>query len=272
MSNYRPLSNITPAVKAIIIINVIIFLLINLMGKRSGIDWVNILGLHLPESKHFAFYQYITHMFTQEGLTHIFFNMFAVFMFGRILESVWGSKRFVIYYMVTGIGAALLYSLVSWYGYHNMQEEFYAFQNTPDPGLLAEFLRTHLGGIPNDLVAFIDGWTNHPDSQEYIKTAEAIYQNIIQGYVNIPMIGASGAVFGILLAFGMLFPNTELFIMFIPIPIKAKYFVLFYGAAELYLGIQNQVGDNVAHFAHLGGMLFGFFLIRYWRKHSKRFY
>lgn len=105
MSNYRPLSNITPAVKAIIIINVIIFLLINLMGKRSGIDWVNILGLHLPESKHFAFYQYITHMFTQEGLTHIFFNMFAVFMFGRILESVWGSKRFVIYYMVTGIGA-----------------------------------------------------------------------------------------------------------------------------------------------------------------------
>lgn len=151
MSNYRPLSNITPAVKAIIIINVIIFLLINLMGKRSGIDWVNILGLHLPESKHFAFYQYITHMFTQEGLTHIFFNMFAVFMFGRILESVWGSKRFVIYYMVTGIGAALLYSLVSWYGYHNMQEEFYAFQNTPDPGLLAEFLRTHLGGIPNEL-------------------------------------------------------------------------------------------------------------------------
>lgn len=86
------------------------------------------------------------------------------------------------------------------------------------------------------------------------------------------MIGASGAVFGILLAFGMLFPNTELFIMFIPIPIKAKYFVLFYGAAELYLGIQNQVGDNVAHFAHLGGMLFGFFMIRYWRKHSKRFY
>jgi len=124
MSHQRPFGGITPAVKVIIGINVLIFLLINLVGNRTGIDFVDILGMHLPESKYFAVYQYVTHMFTQEGLTHLFFNMFAVFMFGRILESVWGSKRFLFYYFVTGLGAAALHSLVSWYGYHSMQEEF----------------------------------------------------------------------------------------------------------------------------------------------------
>lgn len=272
MNNQRPLGGITPVVKVIIIINVAIFLIIHLLEGRTNIDFIDMLGLHLFESKYFAFYQYITHMFTQKGLTHLFFNMFAIFMFGRILESVWGSKRFLIYYFVTGLGAAALHTLVNWYGYHSMQEEFYAFQNTPEPGLLADFLRQHLGGIPADIMGFIDSWTNNPDSLQAVKTAETIYRSVIEGYVNIPTIGASGAVFGILLAFGMLFPNTELFLMFIPIPIKAKYFVLLYGALELYMGIQNQASDNVAHFAHLGGMLFGFFLILYWRKHSKHFY
>ena len=99
-----------------------------------------------------------------------------------------------------------------------------------------------------------------------------LFQQIVELKVNIPMIGASGAIFGILLAFGMLFPNTELYLMFIPIPIKAKYFVLGYGLLEFYLGLQNNAGDNVAHFAHLGGMLFGFILIKYWNKNRKKFY
>ena len=118
----------------------------------------------------------------------------------------------------------------------------------------------------------VDQWNQYPSNTQFAQMGEEIFRNIIQAYQNTPTIGASGAVFGILLAFGMLFPNTELFLMFIPIPIKAKYFVLLYGAAELFFGLQNSVGDNVAHFAHLGGMLFGFFLILYWRKHSKRFY
>ena len=130
MNNYRPFAGITPAVKIIIIINVLVFLAVNMIGQRSDVDLVNILGMHLPQSQYFQIYQYITHMFTQEGLTHLFFNMFAVFMFGRILESVWGTKRFIIYYFVTGLGAAALHSLVSWYGLHNMQEQFYAFQIT----------------------------------------------------------------------------------------------------------------------------------------------
>lgn len=282
MNNYRPFAGITPAVKVIIIINVIIFLVINTMGKRSGIDLVNVLGLHLPQSQYFHIYQYITHMFTQEGLTHMFFNMFAVFMFGRILESVWGTKRFIIYYFVTGLGAAALHSLVSWYGLHHMQEQFYAFQSTPDAGLLAEFLRGHFGEIPKgifltngyviDAAKFIDEWANNPQLPGATELADNIYNSIIVHTTNATTIGASGAVFGVLLAFGMLFPNTELFLMFIPIPIKAKYFVILYGAAELFFGLQNSPTDNVAHFAHLGGMLFGFFMILYWRKNSKQFY
>ena len=144
MNNYRPFAGITPAVKIIIIINVLVFLAVNMIGQRSDVDLVNILGMHLPQSQYFQIYQYITHMFTQEGLTHLFFNMFAVFMFGRILESVWGTKRFIIYYFVTGLGAAALHSLVSWYGLHNMQEQFYAFQSTPDAGVFAEFVRSHV--------------------------------------------------------------------------------------------------------------------------------
>ena len=274
MNNYKPLSGMPPAVKVIIIINVIIFLGINIMSQRSDLDLVNILGLHLPQSEYFRIYQYITHMFTQEGLAHLFFNMFAVFMFGRILESGWGTKRFVIYYFVTGLGAAVLHSLVSWYGLHNMQEQFYAFQSTPDPGVFAEFVRSHVSNprLLTQLMQFVDTWNQAPGNSQFIGQAEYYMQGIIQAYTNVPTIGASGAVFGILLAFGMLFPNTELFLMFIPIPIKAKYFVLLYGAAELFFGLQNSVGDNVAHFAHLGGMLFGFFLIIYWRKRSKRFY
>ena len=217
MNNYRPFAGITPAVKIIIIINVLVFLAINMIGQRANVDLVNILGMHLPQSQYFQIYQYITHMFTQKELTHLFFNMFAVF---------------------------------------------------------AEFVRSHVSNprLLSELMQFVDAWNAAPASAQFAGQAEYYMQGIIQAYANAPTIGASGAVFGILLAFGMLFPNTELYLMFIPIPIKAKYFVLLYGAAELFFGLQNSVGDNVAHFAHLGGMLFGFFLILYWRKHSKKFY
>lgn len=279
MNNYRPALGLTPAVKAILIANVLVFLLVNLTGGNL----VRLLGLHLPLSEYFHVHQYLTHMFTHEGFSHLFFNMFAVFMFGKILESVWGTRRFVLYYLVTGLGAALLHSLVSWYGYHNLVEQFDAFQNAPDPGVLAEFVRAHYGDIKVDVPIgngtyainaqkFIDAWLSNPDLPGALDVANDMFRGTIRQVLNTTTIGASGAVFGILLAFGMLFPNTELFIMFLPIPIKAKYFVLGYGAIELFFGIQNFAGDNVAHFAHLGGMLFGYFLIRYWRKHGKQFY
>lgn len=272
MQNYRPQLNMPPAVKVIIIINVVLYLASTLLEKRYGIELAQYLGLHIPPSEYWRPHQYITHMFMHGGVSHIFFNMFAVFMFGRVLEGVWGTKRFVFYYLVTGIGAALLHSAVGMWEYHNMYNQFLAFQNTPDPSLLSEFIRSHVA-YPQDWVfQFIDGWTSNPDNLSYIAQGKIIAQKVVDGFANIPTVGASGAVFGILLAFGMLFPNTELFIMFIPIPIKAKYFVVGYGLVELFLGIQNNVTDNVAHFAHLGGMLFGFLLLMWWKKNRKTFY
>ena len=160
-------------------------------------------------------------MHDPNSIGHVFFNMFSVYMFGRTLEMVWGSKRFLTYYMITGFGAGLIQELTWYISFHNE---------------IAQIVSVH-------------GW-------EQTRMA-------LNGIITI---GASGAVFGILLAFGMLFPNLPLYIMFIPIPVKAKYFVIFYGAVELFFGISNFSGDNIAHFAHLGGMLFGYIVIKYWRK------
>lgn len=272
MNNYRPYSGITPAVKVLILINAVMYFLTLFVEQRTHVRLSNILGLHLPQSEFWAPYQYITHLFMHGSFGHLFFNMFALFMFGRILESVWGTRRFVFYYFVTGLGAAALNSLVGWWEYHKMYEQFLAFQNTPQPELLAEFIRAHISHPASWVWELIDNWTTNPDSIQYIQAGEELFRRVITETVNIPTIGASGAIFGILLAFGMLFPNTELYLMFLPIPVKAKYFVIGYGVIEFFLGIQNSVGDNVAHFAHLGGMLFGFFLIRYWNKNRQKFY
>lgn len=199
------------------------FWLAEIVLPRVGIDLVKYLGLHYFAASDFNAVQLVTYMFMHDpgSFGHVFFNMFSVFMFGRTLEMVWGSKRFLIYYLTTGIGAGLVQE-VTW---------FFSLRDAIDATIVQA------------------GW----------ETTRTLLNNVIT-------IGASGAVFGILLAFGMLFPNAELFIMFIPIPVKAKYFVIFYGIVELFLGVGNFSGDNIAHFAHLGGMLFGFFLIRYWKK------
>ena len=215
------LGTIPVVIRNLIIIN-FLFWLIDWVFASKGLffggditlfNWY--IGLHAFSSEYFMPHQMITYMFTHAGFTHMFFNLFAVFMFGRTLETVWGPKRFLIYYMVTGIGAGLVQQLV------------WAIQ--------------------------LD-----PMALNYCTT-----------------VGASGAVFGILLAFGMLFPNAELMMIPIPIPIKAKYFVIGYGVLELFLGVANFSDDNVAHFAHLGGLVFGLILILYWKKTNKsdgRFY
>lgn len=280
MQNYRPFAGITPAVKAILVANVAMWVLAIVAGKFFNVDLDHVLGLHLPQSEAWKPWQYVTHMFMHASLspygriefTHIFFNMFALFMFGRILESVWGSNRFLVYYFVCGIGAGLLNSAIGWFEVRNMFEQYNQFLESPDPYILSEFAKDQLGTPAAWVWNTIDGWINNPTSPEYIEAGKQIFQRIIDLKANIPMVGASGAIFGILLAFGMLFPNTELFLMFIPMPIKAKYAVLGYGVLELFLGMRNAAGDNVAHFAHLGGMLFGFLLIQWWRRHSKNFY
>lgn len=226
-------SNIPPITKNLLIINALCWLasltLPSISHKIVGhsVDLIDLLGMHFILSDKFNAVQLVTYMFLHDtgGFTHLLFNMFSVFMFGRILESHWGAKRFITFYMLTGIGAAIVQQ-VMW------AIDFYPIITMSQSAIEASGLNF---------------------------TKEMIYGRAIT-------IGASGAVFGILLGFGMLFPNVPLYIMFIPIPVKAKYVMIGYGLIELFMGVANFTGDNVAHFAHLGGMLFAFFIIRAWKK------
>ncbi len=214
--------NSLPAVtKNLLIINVLCFFGA-FVAQRYGVDLNHLLGLHFFLASDFNLGQLISYMFMHANFQHLFFNMFAVWMFGRVLEQVWGPKRFLTYYLICGIGAGLIQELVQYVEYATVLSDY-------------QSVRTELGVIPMQL------------------------------YLNeLNTVGASGAVFGILLAFGMLFPNSEMFVFPIPMPIKAKFFVIGYAVLEFFLGVSG--GGNVAHFAHLGGMLFGLLMIIYWRK------
>lgn len=246
MTNYRPIQGIPPVVQNLLIINGLLLLGMFALDRMS-IDLTDYLGLFFPGSKWFLPYQFITSMFMHADFSHLFFNMFALFMFGKILETVWGGKRFLIYYMITGVGAVLIHSLVNY------------IQAYP---ILQNISEQELSLVINEGKEALMMGKNfvNPDLAQL---------NLIY---NVPVVGASGAVFGILLAFGMLFPNTELMLLIPPMPIKAKYFVIGYGVFELFFGVANFQGDNVAHFAHLGGMLFGFILLKYWKQDRNRFY
>jgi len=246
MQNFRPgFQSVPPVVKNLIIINALM-LFITFVLEQRGIELTNILGLHYIQSPEFRPYQLVTHLFMHGGIWHLVFNMFSLWMFGRVLESVWGPKRFFIFYFVTGLGAAALHTFVN----------FVEFQY-----VAGKMLPETVQMVMSQGLDILNQGKNYADPL-------AGKLNLI---LNTPTVGASGAVFGILLGFGMLFPNTELMLLFPPIPIKAKYFVLGYGAIELFSGITNT-GSNIAHFAHLGGMLFGFILIKYWNKKTTNFY
>ncbi len=258
-------------VKNLLIINILMMFASFALSSSMDIQLTRILGLYYFQSELFQPYQFITHMFMHGGLAHLFFNMFALWMFGRVLESVWGSQRFLIYYFVTGLGAAALHTFVNHIEISSMDSAAKAFINTPSPELFAAFINDFIPSPNRQVFDFITSWTYDPNNQAYITQATTMVENSISYKMNIPTVGASGAVFGVLLAFGMLFPNTRLMLLFPPIPIKAKYFVIAYGCIELYLGL-TRPGSNIAHFAHLGGMLFGFILIKYWQKNTKNFF
>lgn len=266
------LSDIPPVVKNLILINIIMLLATWVLESVFGIDLSQILGLHYYKSELFRPYQFVTHMFMHGGLMHLFFNMFALWMFGRILETVWGSKRFFIYFMVTGLGAAALHTFVIHLQMVSIMHDITAFTNTPSPEAFALLIKDHFPEYYTQIYSkLLDGWYTNPDSTQYIAMAQQYVTELLNFRMNIATVGASGAVFGVLLAFGMLFPDTQLMLLFPPIPIKAKYFVIFYGALELWLGL-TQPGSNIAHFAHLGGMLFGFILIKIWNSKRSSFY
>ncbi|MDK2841959.1 MAG: hypothetical protein PWQ17_1464 [Anaerophaga sp.] len=275
-----PFGGMTTAVKNLILINVIFYAASLVFYGTFGFAIEDYLGLHLPTAEAFNPFQLVTYMFLHayfspaEGIIffHLFFNMFALFMFGRMLEMVWGTKRFLIYYFVTGIGAAVVHILAQYIEVMPMMDAITHYLNNASPENLKAFLNEDIQirsyEMKQQFNEFVQSYNqlidNNPDkaialSKEYMVQ----YRN---GYLNsFITVGASGAVFGILLAFGMLFPNTQLMLLFPPIPIKAKYFVIIYGLIELFMGIRNFSMDNVAHWAHLGGMLFGFILIKYWK-------
>lgn len=222
----RDLPTIT---KNLLIINILMFAA-DYVFKPLGINLTNALGLHFMLAQDFHVYQLFTYMFMHGGLAHIAFNMFALWMFGRSVEAAWGAKRFLIFYIVCGIGAGL----------------------TQEATQLASYFIQDLGSY--DFVNYNS------------------YQITMGTYLNTwTTVGASGAIYGILLAFGMTFPEERIFIIPFPVPIKSKWLVLIYAAFELFLGF-SQSGDSVAHFAHLGGMLFGWLLLLYWRKQARKAY
>ena len=212
-----------PVVKNLLLINVIMYVITMITGNFMYENF----ALFYFKSPLFKPFQLVTHMFMHGGFTHIFFNMYTLFIFGGVLERVWGSQKFLLYYFVTGIGAALL----------------------------------HLGVMYLQL----QGYIADMNAGDFMARAN------IQALLSTPTVGASGAIYGLLLAYGMLFPNNVMQLIFPPVALKAKWFVLIFGALELLLGLSGR-GGNVAHFAHLGGMIFGFFLILYWKKDNRMYY
>nr|WP_319400440.1 rhomboid family intramembrane serine protease [uncultured Carboxylicivirga sp.] len=241
MYRQSPFAGLPPVTKNLIIINAI-FLLATWVAKTTfGINLEAYLAYHFPLSSSFNPAQFGTYMFMHANLMHLFFNMFALFMFGRILETYWGPKKFFLYYVVTGIGAAIIHTGALYFEYSS---------------LLPQLSEQQYQMVINQGAEAINSWQNFRDP----------LMGKFNGVLNGSTVGASGAVFGILLAFGMLFPNTEILLIIPPIPIKAKYFVIIYGVIELVQGVANFSFDSVAHWAHLGGMIFGFILIKYWQK------
>lgn len=232
MTQFQPrgYSILPTVVKNLLIINILVFLAQWVSGSVFNYPLEQVFALHYWQSSLFQPFQLVTSMFMHGGISHIFFNMFALWMFGAVLENVWGPKRFLIFYMVCGLGAAVC---------------FLAAQTI-------EFHQIAGSGIFGYAVGIDPFAVQHSN----IQIARFLYE---------PVLGASGAIFGLLVAFGVMFPNSLIYLYFF-VPIKAKWFVIGYIAIELWMSIQRNPGDNVAHFAHLGGALFGYILMKVWQK------
>jgi membrane associated rhomboid family serine protease len=278
--SFRPrgFSILPVVVKNLLIINGLMFLFKILADARFGLDLDGILGLHYFAAQSFRPWQLITYMFMHGDIWHILFNMFALWMFGYSLENVWGPRRFLVFYMITGIGAALVQEFVFFLTLNPTLGIIDQIIRDPNLTVISQFIDTHSDYLRaflqdnqpayNKFQEALQGLSINPDNRQDIQTIVNVFTDFREYFLDQPtVIGASGAVYGILLAFGMLFPNTLIFIYFL-FPIKAKYFVILYGLIELFSGISGS-GSNIAHFAHLGGMIFGFFLILYWKKKGR---
>ena len=226
-------------------------------------------ALHYWVSPLFRPWQVVTYLFMHGGWWHLFGNMFALWMFGAVLENTWSARRFLVFYLICGIGAALFQMAYGQYQLGSILPDFSALDTHFTIDNFVSFAsKYHLGRINTGLYDFVQAWQTDPDNPGYIHQAKDILQSSTAVMVNESSVGASGSVFGVLVAFGYLFPNTYLYFYFL-FPVKAKWFVTGYILLELFLGIQNNSGDNVAHAAHIGGGVVGFLIVYFWNKRNR---
>lgn len=253
-----------PVVKNLLILNIIFFLAQNLLP--FGKELTEMLALHYWGSEKFKLYQLITYMFLHHDLAHLFFNMFALWMFGRMLEYEISSRRFLTFYLVSGIGAALFYMGVNELGYIGIKGSVDAFLANPTPSDFSILASSQLTVIKEEVASALSAaWMASPNDASLAANAVAIVKMALPIQLESLTVGASGAVFGILLAFGLMHPNDRIMLLIPPIPMKAKYFVMGYAALELVMGFVDS-GGSIAHFAHIGGMFWAWLLLRYWKK------
>ena len=243
------MNRITDAIKHLIIINAILFIAPQILK----LDFTNILALHFPRNDHFGFWQYVTHMFMHGSFPHILFNMYGLWAFGTPLEQMWGKKKFFFFYFSAGIGAGLIYTLVNYYQFNGIYELF-----------------INAGLTDAEVISILDiGSTNDARLTDVINQDQF---NKIWSLYNTPAVGASGAVYGILVAFGLYFKDAKLALIFFPVPIAAKYFIPVMILGDLFFGMTKYSIGNVAHFAHIGGALIGFIIAYYWKKNQFKIY
>lgn len=269
---------LTPVVKRLLLINVVIFIITALLGAGGAfnkqpvvIEWF---GMHDILSPAFKPWQPITYMFLHGSFFHLFGNMFGLLIFGPWLEHVWGAKKFLVFYFVVGLGAMALYGTIQFFEMRQLEDAAERFYQEPTASNLNKFVQKHASNIyqKRGYIELREKYAEKPDNEALEEQALQMVHTVEQRTLNRPMIGASGAVLGIVMAFSLLFPNTELMLLFPPIPIKAKYIALIYAAFDIYGIVVDAPSDNVAHYAHIGGLLFGWLMVVIYNQDRNNFY
>lgn len=251
----------TPIVKILLIINVAMLLLNMFMGGVIN----DLLALYTFRTQNFGFYQFFTYMFLHAGWWHLFTNMFALIVFGPLLEQKWGANRFLAFYLAVGVGAGVLYGAWNYHERRNFEEDLQMYMAEPTPPNFYAFLSDNVPQYSRNayLSNLANEYDRNPDNAQLKQRTKQAAQKLFMDIGRVSgMVGASGAVFGILAAFGLLFPNLTLVLLFPPIPVKAKYLVIAYMFFEIYAGLQRAPGDNVAHFAHIAGAIVAFVVVK----------
>jgi membrane associated rhomboid family serine protease len=260
---------ITPVVKNLLILNILILV----ADLVLPIDLGNLFALRYIGSSQFAPYQIITYMFAHADSHHLIGNMITLLFMGPLLERFVGSKDFLVLYFICGIGAALVHAGVSYMEITPIKEAIQDYLREPAFEKFFVLISDHFSTLQTALTSFIDEFETHPNDPKLLSESVEIAKVLSYRYVEeSSMLGASGAVMGVAIGAALLFPNSEIFLLMIPFPIKVKYFALLYIASDVYGIIKNNPNDNVAHFAHLGGMIFAFFIVQYWKTRRDRFY